>query len=104
MRAGTPKGTSLLNARGGIMNELSLPQSDDELTKRLKELHGKRRTEQARRKLEENEQERRRRLSADERKQVFGKTGACMHAVGAGLERKSARGRNAKTYITDRLT
>lgn len=47
-----PKGTSLLNARGGIMNELSLPQSDDELTKRLKELHGKRRTEQARRKLE----------------------------------------------------
>jgi 5-methylcytosine-specific restriction endonuclease McrA len=71
------------------MNELSLPQSDDELTKRLKELHGKRRTEQARRKLEEKEQERRRRLTADERKQVFDKTGGYCHLCGGDMNQKS---------------
>ncbi|MGA9527827.1 MAG: HNH endonuclease signature motif containing protein [Terriglobales bacterium] len=65
------------------MNEIQLPQSDEELTKHLKFLHGKRRTDKAKRK--EEEQERRRRLTPDERKEVFNKTGGHCHLCGGNL-------------------
>jgi 5-methylcytosine-specific restriction endonuclease McrA len=71
------------------MNELCLPQSDDELTKRLKDLHEARKTEQARRKQKEKEQERRRQLTADERNQVFSKTGGHCHLCGGEMNQSS---------------
>ena len=48
-----------------------------------------RRTEQARRKLEENEQDRRRRLTPDERKQVFSKTDGHCHLCGGNMNQIS---------------
>jgi 5-methylcytosine-specific restriction endonuclease McrA len=69
------------------MNELCLPQSDDELTKRLKDLHEARRTVQAKRK--EKEQERRRQLTADERKKVFDKTRGHCHLCGGDMTQNS---------------
>ena len=74
------------------MNELSLPQSDEELTKRLREIHGNRRTDKARRKLEEKEQERRRRLTADERQKVLDKTGGHCHLCGGDMKQSSGIG------------
>jgi hypothetical protein len=67
------------------MNELLLPESDDALTEQLRKLHKARRTEQARRKLEEKEQERRRQLSPNERKQVFDKTYGHCHLCGGNM-------------------
>jgi 5-methylcytosine-specific restriction endonuclease McrA len=74
------------------MDELLLPESDDALTERLRKLHGDRRTEQARRKLEEKEQERRRHLSPDERKQVFDKTRGHCHLCGGDMKQSSGIG------------
>lgn len=71
------------------MNELSLPQSDEELTKRLRELHGNRKTEQAIRKEQEKERERRRRLTSEQRKQVFDKTGGRCHLCGGDMNQRS---------------
>jgi len=71
------------------MNELLLPESDDALTERLRKLHNNRRTEQERHKLEEKEQERRRHLSSDERKQVLGKTGGHCHLCGGDMNQTS---------------
>jgi 5-methylcytosine-specific restriction endonuclease McrA len=69
------------------MNELLLPQSDEELTEHLKDLHEARRKVQAKRK--EKEQERRRPLSDDERAKVLDKTGGHCHLCGGDITQSS---------------
>jgi 5-methylcytosine-specific restriction endonuclease McrA len=74
---------------GGIVDELALPLSPDDLTKRLQKLHEDRRTEQGRRKTEEKEEERRHHLNPYERKQVWDKTAGHCHLCGGDMNQQS---------------
>jgi len=69
------------------MNELRLPPSPDERTKRLKSLHGDRRKFQEERK--KSEPERRRQLTDEERTTVLHKTAGHCHLCGGDLNENS---------------
>jgi len=69
------------------MNELRLPESGEELTKRLKELHEDRKRVQAKRK--EGKPEGRRSLSDDERTKVLAKTAGHCHLCGGDMSQNS---------------